>query len=89
MTPAQRHIADERLQAAIGSWVGGISAAIAFFGAWVYCMYTYGFLLGFGFGWVPSAILALFAYAVGRIMWPLMLVLVVGCAFIAFGDAIR
>ncbi|MGN6355945.1 MAG: hypothetical protein ACTHLU_00495 [Novosphingobium sp.] len=41
-------------------------SALATFGAsWIYCMSEYGFLLGFGLGWLPSAILAgLVAFAV-------------------------
>jgi|CXWL01.1.fsa_nt_gi hypothetical protein len=35
-----------------------IIAAIVFLLSWAVCTAQYGFLLGFGFGWVPSGILA-------------------------------
>jgi hypothetical protein len=34
----------------------GIIMVISFLGCWIYCIATYGFLLGVGFGWVPSLI---------------------------------
>jgi hypothetical protein len=48
----------------------GCLAVVAFIGAWAYCTLHYGFLLGFGLGWLPSIILALLV----RAMWPLALV---------------
>lgn len=42
----------------IGAWHGRIVGVIAFIGGWIYCTATYGFLLGFGLGWIPSGILA-------------------------------
>lgn len=53
----------------IGKLVGGI----VFFTSWVYCAFTYGFLLGFGLGWIPSMILCIFAIA----LWPLFIFLLV------------
>jgi hypothetical protein len=40
---------------------------IAFCCSWWYCAATYGFLWGFGFGWVPSIIIGLAVAA----LWPL------------------
>lgn len=51
------------------------SATIVFFTLWGTCIGEYGFLLGVGLGWLPSAIVA-FALCW---MWPLFLV---GIAFL-------
>jgi hypothetical protein len=49
-----------------GIW---ITRAIIFVGCWIYCIATYGFLLGVGLGWLPSIIVAyLTAW-----LWPLAL----------------
>ncbi len=41
---------------------------IVFVGAWTYCTGEYGFLLGFGLGWLPAGILATICATV----WPLV-----------------
>jgi hypothetical protein len=56
-------------------YVGGIwvSRAIIVVGCWIYCVVTYGFLLGVGLGWLPSMIAAyLTAW-----LWPLFVAVVV------------
>lgn len=45
-----------------------ITAVITFIGSYIYCIATYGFLFGFGLGWIPSIMLA---YIAGLI-WPLL-----------------
>lgn len=50
-----------------------ISCVIVFLGCWIYCVATYGFLLGVGIGWLPSIIAA----AIVSIFWPLLLIGVV------------
>jgi hypothetical protein len=55
----------------VGTISGVVAAAIAFFGGWIYCASTYGFLFGFGLGWLPSALLAGICYLVMRYLWPL------------------
>lgn len=50
-----------------------ISFVIVFIGCWIYCVATYGFLLGVGLGWFPSMIAA----AILSIFWPLLLIGVV------------
>ena len=53
---------------------------VTFFGCWIYCVATYGFLIGVGIGWLPSAIAA----TVAAFLWPvvavaaLVLALVIG-----------
>lgn len=44
---------------------------LVFVGCWIYCIATYGFLLGVGLGWLPSIIVA---YIIG-FLWPLFLAL--------------
>ena len=48
----------------------GISVGIiAFFGSWIYAATQWGFLLGFGLGWIPS----LFIGAILGFTWPIIL----------------
>jgi hypothetical protein len=39
---------------------------------WIYGAVTYGFLLGFGLGWIPALILALLAAVATIYLWPLV-----------------
>lgn len=48
--------------------VGRIVWFVTFFGCWIYCIAAYGFLLGVGIGWLPSAIAA----TVAAFLWPLV-----------------
>lgn len=58
-----------------------ITAFIVFIGSWIYCIATYGFLLGVGLGWLPSIIVAVIA----GVLWPLIaLLIVIGIAVILF-----
>ena len=50
--------------------VAVVVAVITFVGSWVYCIVTYGFLLGVGLGWLPSIITAVIAGAV----WPVLVI---------------
>jgi len=43
---------------AIGYVLGTVAGVIAFIGAYIYCIFTYGFLFGLGLGWLPSLIFA-------------------------------
>jgi hypothetical protein len=54
-----------------GQFFGLISAIATFICAWGYCAITYGFLLGFGLGWLPAAILALIVYGLALFFWPI------------------
>ena len=46
----------------------GITGLIVFTVAWIYCIATYGFLLGVGLGWLPAIITAY----VAAIIWPII-----------------
>lgn len=64
-------------------WYGtgfAITAIITFIGSWIYCIAKYGFLLGVGFGWLPSIIVAVIA----GFLWPLIALAIVVIAFFIF-----
>ena len=46
----------------VGLYAAYLVAGIAFLGSYCYCIATYGYLLGFGLGWLPSGILAFIAW---------------------------
>ncbi len=62
-------------------WVGyKICFVLVFIGCWIYCIVSYGFLLGLGLGWLPSGIAA----ALVSFVWPLLvsaLVILIGVFF--------
>jgi hypothetical protein len=59
----------------IGAGLGGF---VTFIGAYIYCIATYGFILGFGFGWIPSIIAAIIVSQVVHFLWgPIILVALV------------
>jgi hypothetical protein len=47
-----------------------ITWLLVFLCCWIYCISTYGFLLGVGLGWLPSAIVATIAAA----LWPILII---------------
>lgn len=60
---------DDDLYWNIGTALGGITALIVFVGSWWYCAATYGFLFGFGLGWLPSVIAAAMAFFAVKLLW--------------------
>ena len=65
----------------IPSSSGGLSAIIAlatFVTAWVYCAIHYGFLFGFGLGWLPAGMLAAIVGALSWLVSPLSAGLLLG-----------
>ena len=56
--------------------IGLIPAALAALGAFVFAWWTaiksWGWLLGISFGWVPSVIVAVLAFAAAWIVWFLL-----------------
>jgi len=48
----------------------GIFGAVLFFGSWGFCIAHYGFLLGLGFGWLPSLILTYITFATLQSFFP-------------------
>jgi hypothetical protein len=53
---------------------------IVFIGTWIWCIDEYGFLLGVGLGWLPSAITA----ALMAFLWPLLLLAIIILALVIF-----
>ena len=61
----------------MGNWYQAgfyISFTILFLGFWIYCIATYGFLIGVGIGWLP----ALIAAGILSAVWPLLIVAALG-----------
>ncbi len=56
-----------------GRVLGLIPAAGTFFASWWYCAATYGYLFGFGLGWIPSLILAGIVYFAVALLWGIIL----------------
>jgi hypothetical protein len=64
---------------------GLIVAFITFVSSWIYCIATYGFLLGVGLGWLASLIVAIFAFGLAVLLWgPLALVLSLLVLYVVF-----
>jgi hypothetical protein len=60
---------------ATGRKAGWIAGGLTFIGAYIYCVATYGFLLGMGLGWLPSGILAAIVGVISVFLWgPLLVV---------------
>ena len=53
----------------IGKVLGAISGVLIFIGAYIYCIATYGFLLGLGLGWLPSGIVAAIVGGALVLLW--------------------
>ena len=66
----------------IGAGLGGFIGFGTFFGAYIYCIATYGFIFGLGLGWIPSAISAAVISQVVRFLWG-PIILLAGLFFIA------
>lgn len=58
----------------VGYYMGFlITAVIVFIISYIYCIATYGYLLGVGLGWLPSIIVAVIA----GIVWPIILIIII------------
>lgn len=57
-----------------------ITAIITFIGSWIYCIATYGFLLGVGLGWLPS----IFVAVIAGVLWPLIALAIAAIAVLIF-----
>lgn len=70
-----------------GDWLSGalFTGTIVFIGSWIYCIATYGYLLGVGLGWLPSIIVAVIA----GFLWPfvvlgILVLVVLGVLVLAY-----
>jgi hypothetical protein len=61
-----------------GALLGIIAALVTFVAAWAYCTIHYGFLFGFGLGWLPAGMLAAIVGAVSWFVSPLAAALLLG-----------
>jgi hypothetical protein len=52
-----------------GHFSAYVLGILTFLGCWAYCAFHYGFLFGFGLGWLPSAIAAVMVGGVFRFAW--------------------
>jgi hypothetical protein len=53
----------------VGMMLAVVTGPAAFLVAWGYCIYTYGFLFGFGLGWIPAIILGLLVAGGTVLLW--------------------
>lgn len=60
---------DEDWYLEFGKALGSFAALATFVGCWIYCWSEYGFLLGFGLGWIPSFIASSLAYGITTYLW--------------------
>lgn len=68
----------------MGIPIGSLAGLITFIGAWIYCMANYGFLFGFGLGWLPAIILAVMVGFATRYLWgPMAVALAVFAVMVA------
>jgi hypothetical protein len=51
-------------------WAGAAGAGLTFLGCWLYCIATYGFLVGVSIGWLPSAMVAAVVGFALYFLWP-------------------
>lgn len=73
------------LYVAFGWLLGSLAGVATFLGGWVYCTVTYGFLFGFGLGWLPSGLLAIVVAGTITFLW-LPIIVVVAWAFAVGGS---
>jgi hypothetical protein len=67
----------------VGGGMSGIFVALATFAtAWAYCSIHYGFLFGFGLGWLPASMLAAIVGAVWWLVSPIAVGLLLGSLFL-------
>jgi hypothetical protein len=55
---------DKKIYNELSTSISLLFSVIIFLISWIYCIFEYGFLFGFGLGWLPSALLALISFAV-------------------------
>jgi hypothetical protein len=68
----------------IGVVFGVVGGIVTFIGAYIYCIFTYGFFFGLGLGWLPSGILATVVGLSITFFWrPLLVIFAVGLIFAA------
>lgn len=70
----------------VGGVLGVLAGILTFFGCWIYCIASFGFILGLGLGWIPSGFIALIVGGVVTFLW-LPGILLIGAALMAIYHA--
>ena len=70
-TPPKYQPPPRRTYTDLGWICAALTGPATFLAVWIYCAITYGFLLGFGLGWIPALILALLVAMATIFLWPL------------------
>ena len=63
---------------ALGSFIGFLVAGATFLCSWWWCIANYGFLFGFGLGWLPAFIIAGALWIAAIFLWPVLLLGMLG-----------
>jgi hypothetical protein len=71
-TPPKYQPPPRRTYTDLGWICAALTGPATFLAVWIYCAITYGFLLGFGLGWIPALILALLVAVATIFLWPLV-----------------
>lgn len=58
-----------------GAMLAALPSLAVFIYSWWYCVDKYGFLLGFGLGWLPAGIAAALTFLAITLLWGLILAL--------------
>jgi hypothetical protein len=67
-------------------WIfAALTGPVTLLAVWIYCAVIYGFLLGFGLGWIPALVLALLVVVATIFLWPLVVVAVLYMIYRVFG----
>lgn len=64
---------------------GKATGFIVFVGCWIYCITTYGNLLGITLGWIPSLIAAIAA----TVFWPLVWIAAGVYTYLYYGEVVK
>jgi integral membrane sensor domain MASE1 len=83
-TPPKYQPPPRRTYTDLGWICAALTGPATFLAVWIYCAITYGFLLGFGLGWIPALILALLVAVATIFLWPLAAVVLLYVIYSAF-----
>lgn len=75
---------DDEFAEALAGMLFGIPV---FIGSWIYCIATYGYLLGVGLGWLPSVIVAAITATIGALIirfWRIAIWIAIGGGVLLF-----
>lgn len=71
----------------IGGVLGAIAGFLAFAASWIYCIATYGFLIGVSVGWIPAAIVGGIVGLAVTLLWgPVLILCAAGYLYVSADD---